>query len=292
MPNHTAVDANAIEKAVARLHASRPAYTSMLRFYGPVFAAQARSTAGTTPTRISVDAADLHMRQQEGFALIEPASFPVNHRAAANLLEEICRLASVGGEKLSRAGQALVSAVEEGTEPAGLFADVLEDRGRLQALAEEKQVAPDMLSLLLYLAMRPSIEAGARQLAEHLSAEPAPRSRCPVCGRPPIIGELDDAGRQWVHCSFCWHRWAVARMVCLFCDQRSREGLEYLYSENEPEYRLYLCGDCHRYLKVVDTRSLDRIFVPHLEQVVSLHLDMMAADNGFTHAMGAGSMMP
>ena len=292
MPSSIPVDATVIETAVAHLNASRPAYATMLGFYGPVFAAQARAAADTSPKPVRVDAADLHMRQQEGFALIEPASFIIDQQAAAKLLTEICRLASVVGEKLDQAGQALSSAVDEGANTGDLFGDILDAKGRIQALAKEKQVSADMLSLLLYLAMRPSIDAGVRQLAEHLSNDGHPGSHCPICGRPPIIGELDEEGRQWVHCSFCWHRWAVMRMVCLFCDRQNSDSREYLYSENEPEYRLYLCADCHRYLKVVDTRQLSRGFVPHLEQVASLHLDMMAADKGFSHAMGAESMMP
>ena len=51
-----------------------------------------------------------------------------------------------------------------------------------------------MLSLLLYLAVKPSVEAGARQLAARLTGSQQNRSSCPVCGSAPIIGELDAEG--------------------------------------------------------------------------------------------------
>jgi FdhE protein len=100
---------------------------------------------------------------------------------------------------------------------------------------------------------------------------------------------LDAEGIQWVHCGLCWHRWPGKRMACPFCNNQDSASLEYAYSDDEPEYRLNLCGGCRRYLKVVDTRKMDRSFYPPLEQVVSLHLDMLAAEKGFRHATGAMS---
>jgi len=281
-------DPVAIDKVVARLAESRPAYAAILSFYGPVFLAQARAAADTAPTPIGADEAAMQMRQREGFALIEPASFTVDLEAAEHLLAVICGLAVAAGEKLGAAGKALASAMAEGAAMEDLFLDVLDEKGRLQSLAEKKDVRPDMLSLLLYLAIRPSIEKGARQLAVCQTGDSVLRSNCPICGSAPILGELDADGKQWVHCSLCWHRWPVERMVCLFCDNRSSDALTYLYSETEPEYRINLCEGCKQYLKVVDTRKLDRGFYPPLEQVASLHLDMLARDRGFTHFLDAG----
>lgn len=284
--------AAAIEKIVAGLVASRPAYASILGFYGPVFTAQAKAAGDTSPPPISVDAADLHMRCKEGFALIEPASFTVDHRAAQKLLVEICGIAAVAGERLSTAGEALAASMNEGTDMVDLFGDALADKGRIQAFAEEKDVPSEMLTMLLYLALRPSIEAGVRQLSAYLEDDPDTRSGCPVCGRAPILGELDADGNQWLHCSLCWHHWPVKRMACLFCGNRGSNSLEYLYSEEEPEYRVYLCNSCRQYLKVVDTRKLKREFFPPLEQVVSLHLDIKVSEKGYAHAMGNGTTLP
>ena len=279
-------DSAAIEKIVVQLVESRPAYASLLGFYGPVFTAQARAMEDAFSTPINVEEESLRMRQQEGFALIEPASFPIDFRAAEKLLVTICHLAIGVGEKLGKAGNALSLAVAEGIDVEDMFRDVLEKNGCIQIFAQDKDVPLDMLSLLLYLAIRPSIEAGARQLATRLREDGGSRSNCPVCGSAPILGELDADGNQWIHCSLCWHRWPAARMTCLSCGNRSRDSLEYFYSETEPEYRVYLCKDCGHYLKVVDTRQLTRGFLAPLEQVVSLHLDIKAAENGYSHAMG------
>jgi hypothetical protein len=73
-------DAAAVEQAVAQVAAIRPAYASILGFYGPVFAAQAGAAPHTCPAAIQVDETLLEMRTAEGFSLIEPAAFMVDPR--------------------------------------------------------------------------------------------------------------------------------------------------------------------------------------------------------------------
>ena len=280
-------DQAAVERAVSQVAASRPAYTSILGFYGPVFVAQIKAAESTLSEGIQIDESLVKMKTNEGFALIEPAAFAIDTPAAEKLLRHISGIAVRSGEKLSRAGEALIQAMDSGVAAAELLADVLDDQGRIAKFAKAMDVPSEMVVLLLYLSVKPSVEAGARQLAARLADSPRYRSSCPICGSAPIIGELDAEGNQWVHCGLCWHRWPGKRMACAFCSNPDSASLEYAYSDDEPEYRLNLCAGCRQYLKVVDLRKMDRHFYPPLEQVVSLHLDLLAAEKGFRHASGA-----
>jgi len=280
-------DVAAVKQAVAQLTSVRPAYADIIGFYGLVFEAQVKAAAHTAPEAIHLDESLLAMKSSEGFSLVEPSVFTVDIPVALDLLARICRIAVQSGEKLGLAGEALIRAMEKGEAMDVLLADVLADRGRISALAKTMNVLPDMLSLLLYLAVKPSLEMCARQLATHLASSQKSRNSCPICGSAPIIGEIDMDGRQWMHCGWCWHRWPAKRSVCLFCSNQNSAPLEYLYSDDEPEYRVNLCGGCRRYLKVVDTRKMVRRFYPPLEQVGSLHLDMLAAEGGYTHAVAS-----
>ncbi|MBC2709457.1 MAG: formate dehydrogenase accessory protein FdhE [Desulfosarcina sp.] len=282
-------DAAGVQQAVSQIASIRPAYADILGFYGPVFAAQVNAAVDTCPEAIRMDDSLLEMKLNEGFSLIDPSAFTVDNPSAGKLLEALCRIAAAAGEKLAGVGEALNRSIIGGALVDHLFADVLDDKGRIRDFAESTDVAPDLLSLLLYLAVKPSIEAGARQLATHLSGIQEKRDSCPICGSAPILGELDPEGKLWLHCRLCWHRWLVDRIACPFCKNRDAASLEYFYSDDEPEYRVNLCGKCKRYLKVVDTRRIDRSFYPPLEQVVSIHLDMMAVEKGYVHAMGPGS---
>ncbi|BBO69865.1 formate dehydrogenase accessory protein FdhE [Desulfosarcina alkanivorans] len=280
-------DAAAVENAVAQVATRRPVYAAILGFYGPVFVAQANAADQTCPAAIQVDTSAVEMRSAEGFSLIEPAAFSIDKPAAEKLLVQVCRVASQSGEKLSAAGNALAKAMTEGVAVNAFFDDILDESGRIGDFAHTMGVPPDMLSLLFYLAAKPSVEAGSRQLASRLTASQENRSSCPVCGSAPILGELDAEGKQWNHCGFCWHRWPVKRLACPFCSNRDNTSLEYVYSDDEPEYRVNLCHECRRYMKVVDTRKLDRGFYPPLEQVASLHLDLIAAEKGYSHGVAS-----
>lgn len=292
MSNTSVWDAQKVEQAAAQMAVIRPAYASILSFYGPVFAAQASAVAHTCPAPIQVDESAVEMRLAEGFSLIESAAFTIDHPAAERLLAEICRIAALSGEKLGGVGSALAQAMVEGVAVDLVFDDILDERGRIGAFARTIDVPPDMLSLLFYLAAKPSVENGSRQLAVRLPASQEYRGSCPVCGSAPILGELDAEGKQWLHCGFCWHRWPVKRLACPFCGNQDSASLEYIYSDEEPEYRVNLCNACKRHLKVVDTRKMDRDFYPPLEQVVSIHLDMMAAEKGNIHAAGSPTSLP
>jgi FdhE protein len=250
--------------------------------------AQAHAAGKTSPAEIRIDDVLLEMKTKEGFSLVEPAAFAVDTPAAEKLLLKICEIAVRSGEKLGAAGAALKRAMGDGVAMDGLFADVLADKGRIAEFAGSMDVSPQMISLLLYLAVTPSLEACARQLAARLTGSQENRSSCPICGSAPILGELDAEGQQWIHCGLCWHRWPVKRLACPFCHSRNSHSLEYLYSDDEPEYRVNLCHECRHYLKMVDIRQLNRGLYPPLEQVASLHLDMLAADKGFLHAVAQG----
>jgi FdhE protein len=271
-----------VEQAVSLIRKSRPAYASILGFYGPVFVAQVRAAAETSPEPLNIDATFLEKKSKNGFSLIEPSDFTIDISASKKLLEQICRIALQSGQNLACAGEILIRAIGDGTDIARLLYNILGGKSRIIELAKSNDVPSDMLSLLLYQAVKPSVVAGARQLATLLKGLQHYQCNCPVCGSPPILGELDAKDRQWLHCSLCWHRWPGIRTNCNFCTKQAGSFLEYFYSNDEPEYRVNLCGRCRRYLKVVDTRQLDRKFYPPLEQVVSLHLDLLAVEKGYT----------
>ena len=275
-----------VDKAVSEILAVRPAYTSLLAFYGPVFVAQAEAAAETYPPAIPVDDQKISTARENGEPLITPAAFTADAPAAVALLREVCRIAADTGERLAGAGEALSRAMDGGLDVPPLFFDALDAKRRMDTLANELKAPVEMLVLLVHLALQPSISAGARQLAAHLDKEPADRATCPICGSPPSIGELDDNGARWLHCRLCRHRWPIRRILCASCGNSDADTLGYLYSEQEAEYRVSLCERCKHYLKVVDTRKLNRPFFAPLEQVVTLHLDMLVGEKGYSAMEG------
>jgi FdhE protein len=141
---------------------------------------------------------------------------------------------------------------------------------------------PNALSFFLYHSLRPSLCRCAHDLSTCLTDAPAwERGYCPICGSPPALAWLDADGRRALYCSFCWHSWALNRVVCPFCGTHDPQRLSYLHADQERDYRLDLCDACRKYIKTVDSRNLVRRAYPPLEQIASLHLDIKAAEAGF-----------
>jgi FdhE protein len=76
------------------------------------------------------------------------------------------------------------------------------------------------------------------------------------------------------------------RLICAFCGNTDQESLRYLYSESEKGYRIDVCGKCKKYLKTVDSREISHEIVPVVEDIATLHLDMVAEEEGYEKEEG------
>jgi FdhE protein len=71
------------------------------------------------------------------------------------------------------------------------------------------------------------------------------------------------------------------RLGCLFCDNSDQELMEYLYTEEEKGYRIDVCKKCKKYIKTVDTREISHAIVPPLDDIATMHLDIIAEEEGY-----------
>ena len=61
----------------------------------------------------------------------------------------------------------------------------------------------------------------------------------------------------------------------------NHEKLHYFYAEGEEAYRIDVCDNCHQYIKTVDSRKLDHETDLHLDDIVTMHLDILATEKGY-----------
>jgi FdhE protein len=154
---------------------------------------------------------------------------------------------------------------------------------RIQAAAAAFGVKAEALSFFIHHSLRPALCRCAQELSGLLADDLVwEKGYCPICGSPPVLAWLEADGRQFLYCSFCWHRWPGRRALCAFCGNSDPQRLSYLYSEEEKEYRIDVCDACRKYIKTVDGRHLSRLAYPPLELIASLHLDLKAAEAGYT----------
>ena len=274
---------DSIHKAVSQIKRKSPAYGKMLEFYEPVFQLQekAQSRVNVKPFEIKTDLVEA--KRKGGFPLMTIGDFQVDTRSGKSLFLDICELARNIHPDLGPAGEILKQAVTENkfSYEELVKGIIREDDGIFQTIYTNLDVDPKAPAMFTYLSMVPSIRAISRMMAKFLE-DPLESDHgfCPVCGSPPALASLTENGERRLHCGFCRHLWKIGRMLCPFCKNKDAEKLFYFYSDPEPHYRVYGCDECKQYVKTVDLGKLKRFFHPPLEQVATLHLDVLAGDKG------------
>ncbi len=283
MSNNFILNSTHVEKAVQNAKKHNTAYAEMLDFYGRIFIAQEESKSRLRIEPIEIADKILDLKRREAFPLVEIQEFTYDLSESADLFVRICNFAREANPKLAESATAIIDAVDADLKPGVLFDALLSgNEAEYENVAETLQVDKQILGLLAYNSIKPSLCTAAEQLAAYLTPnQPWSKGYCPICGSAPILSFLVAEGERTLICSFCWHNWQAKRVYCPFCENTDNAKLQYLYNEEEKDLRIDVCDNCKRYLKSVDTRKADRLIYPPLEQITTLHLDMKAREEGF-----------
>ncbi|MBW2737734.1 MAG: formate dehydrogenase accessory protein FdhE [Deltaproteobacteria bacterium] len=276
------VTADQIKRAVGDIKALRPAYEGILAFYEKLFLAQETSKKHIYLQPIKIPEDLLSVKRKEKFPLIGRKDFTVDIKASEVLLKKICRLAGETNEILAHAGVKLMDCLDRGTvdAPILLSKTLSEDDVYFDETAKSLEIDKEVLLFIAHGSIRPSLSLCAEQLANYIDKDTLwGKGYCPVCGSPPAISMLRGEGKRFLFCSFCDHEWHSQRIYCPFCENKDQKTLHYFFSKKE-EYRVDVCDQCKKYLKAVDTREIKRPMYPFLEQAATLHLDIIAQNQG------------
>jgi len=105
---------------------------------------------------------------------------------------------------------------------------------------------------------------------------------CPICGKEPKIGEIKgDEDSRFLFCNQCGFEWNYSRVKCPFCGNEEQHSLAYFTVEGEERYRVDVCNVCKRYVKIVDFRDTGEKVNLDVEDIATLHLDMLASEEGY-----------
>ena len=279
------VTADQIKKAVSAIKAMRPAYKDLLAFYEKLFLAQEDSKKHIHLQPIKIPENLLSVKQKEKFPLITRTDFTVDIKTSEALLREICGLAGEANEVLAYVGVKLMDALDRGTVDASVLLSktLNKDDIYFDETAKNLGIDKEVLLFMAHGSIRPSLSLCAEQLTTYIDNKDTlwEKGYCPVCGSSPAISILRGEGERFLFCSFCDHEWHSQRIYCPFCENKDQKTLHYFFSEEEEEYRVNVCDQCRRYIKTIDTRKIKRPVYPFIEQVTTLHLDMLAQNQGF-----------
>lgn len=273
-----------IKKAAEVLKKLKPAYSTIIAFYEKIFEAQEKS-AVKIKVHVSPILEDiLSIKVREQFPLISPSEFSVDINESRKLFKKICEIITKSESSMSSNAEAIFKASENKSLNINeLYKALLnDDNVSFGDIALKFKTSKDALAFIVYNSIEPSVSLYAQSVSKYLAKyNPWEKGYCPVCGSLPVISIFGADGERFLFCSFCRHKWISTRLFCPFCENKDSGTLHYFFSEEEKEYRVYVCDKCGKYIKNIDSRIVDRFVYPPLEHVATLHLDIMAKEKGF-----------
>ena len=270
-----------IKQQIIRLKEKYPSYKEILDFYEKIVQEQISTNPSlhVTPLEISEDLRKLQIK--EGFPLINKEDFNLDIPSSVILFGSLCKIGKNATAKMNEDIQKIEKAVTDGRlHPDELlikhYDNVFQDK-----IVEELDIDKAILQFLIHMSIQPSIHANVEILKDRLDLKNWLRGYCPVCGSLPRMSELKGEGQRHFLCSFCGFYWKGERLKCSFCDNKDQEKLHYFYAEGQEAYRVDLCDKCKQYIKTVDSRKLDYEPDLNLEDITTIHLDILASEKGF-----------
>ncbi|MGA3206944.1 MAG: formate dehydrogenase accessory protein FdhE [Syntrophales bacterium] len=140
----------------------------------------------------------------------------------------------------------------------------------------------DLVDLFLEESLRPALEKVVEKYGKSIAKAGWTEGYCPICGKEPKIGEIrEEEGRRFLFCTQCGFEWRFMRIKCPFCGNEEQQTLAYFSIEGEERYRVDVCNECKRYIKTVDFRETEEEANLDVEDIATLHLDMLANEEGY-----------
>lgn len=266
---------NADEKInrLRQLKAENPLYGEMLDFLEPVLRERLRykSLLLKTIGRPKIKDAGVRHKLRRGVPLINRNTMRFDQHLMAAHVKALLRI--------------LQPCSVQANDPAGNMFN--EDPFNAMAQGRENHSAMstgsgDIFDFLVKETLSPVLEIYAEAFQPLLPADGWDNGYCPVCGEPPVMAMITpENGKRFLVCGGCGTEWAFFRMRCPFCGNDDQQRLSYLKIENDDKYRIEVCDACRRYIKTVDLRNMDRPVDIEVEDLITLHLDMIAVENGY-----------
>jgi len=154
-----------------------------------------------------------------------------------------------------------------------------------KALPPEKpRESFDLVSLFLQESLKPFFSHLSLKQKEILNQKPWGQGICPVCSRLADLSLLrDDAGKRSLVCLQCDFEWPYKRLQCHFCGNEDQSKLDYFTFESrgQDHYRVNVCRQCQRFIKTIDTRTMSGEINLEVENLITIHLELEAAREGF-----------
>lgn len=267
-----------------RLRRSRekmPNYREVLELAEKILQEKHRVKTQWSFPPVVLDPIKARIQMQEGFPYLRPDEIPLD---PIQTQEYFFRLLGVLKEQNPKRHEDLRKTIEaRGFVFDGYLKHLLGNRVTEMSLEEELGKEGSLLFFFIVQSLKPALEVQAASWQRQQKEGSWSYGYCPFCGGLPGIGEIQgEEGKRALHCPFCATEWNYPRMKCPYCENEDQEKLTYFQVEGEVGYRVDICLNCQHYLKTVDSRERNGSLDWEVEDYLTLHLDHLAQEEGYT----------
>lgn len=257
----------------------------ILECYKAIFKAQNKTQESFHPDFDGLDLSYCKKRTSNNVSFLNSKNIRIQWDIFDDLLNQICKITkNLSGSEEADTEDSWSSLSDKNTKwHETLLKGFLEDASLLNKLAEQTGISLNMLTFITGKTLTPFMEKYAEKLREYIDSTLWFKGSCPVCGGEPLMGRLEkEAGKKYLQCYLCRTNWDFARLECSFCGNTDQEKLRYFFDEEDNVHRVEVCDQCKTYLKIVDIRNTENDVVVVVENLATLHLDLVAKREGFT----------
>jgi FdhE protein len=240
-------------------------------------------TAGReTGISFSASRAQEQEHRVSGFPLLAHDDLTVDSADCTTFLKGVINVLLCSGRDGSSDLENIGLALDSETIPLqALFRSILE---RKRAVIDDTATAIGVPSPLLEYVLEIPFKTALEQFSTGCDPELSSgwqEGNCPVCGSRAGMAELSgEEGKRFLCCSACSFRWPYKRLQCPFCGNEDSDKLSYFVAGDGPT-RVDTCTACSRYIKTRDSRQDDGDMPLEIEDLLTIHLDLLASREGF-----------
>jgi FdhE protein len=219
---------------------------------------------------------------EKNIPLVNPSDLRVDRNLAVVFLIGIIDVLAEKGQENGDYLQQVGAALQDGTiDPAPLYCAILErNRVPINDLSTTLAVPAPLIEYIFEIPLKTALEQFSSRYTEQDFAG-WQENVCPVCGSRASMAELSgEEGRRKLTCSACTFNWSFKRLACACCGCDDSEKLSY-FTAGEGATRVDTCTACSRYIKTRDSRKGDSEVPLEIEDLLTIHLDLLASREGF-----------
>jgi len=267
-------------KTIEHYKNMNPHYVELLDILEEILILREEARRRMVDDIFNVDETLVQAKLEGGLPLID---FTKNTFDLSEPKQYFISLLKVAEKRTPEETKEIIEKLEDGTiDYATMICDTFSTPSSDEVEDEEEENVFDLLGFLIEESLRPALEVVSEKYSKIIEASQWSEGYCPICSREPKIGELkDEEGKRYLFCSQCGLEWRYKRVKCPFCGNENQQELAYFTIEDEEKYRVDVCNECKRYIKTVDLRNTKGEVNLDIEDIATLHLDILANDEGY-----------